>query len=57
MSMTQLTTIPIAAKINEDETVNWILIAFITVAVIALISLFEVYKVGNEDSQLSSGRL
>ncbi len=50
-SITQPTIRPITAKINEDETVNWILLAFTSIAVIALVSLFAVYKVGNEDSQ------
>ena len=55
-SITQPTIIPITAKINEDETVNWILITFAGIAVIALVSLFAVYKVGSEDSQLNCRR-
>ncbi len=51
--ITQPTIEPIAAEITEDETVNWILLAFTGIAVIALVSLFAVYKVGNEDSQLN----
>ena len=49
LSITQPTIRPITAKINEGETVNWILLAFTGIAVVAL-SLFAVYKVGNEDS-------
>ena len=57
ISITQPTIKPITAKINEDETVNWILLAFTGIAIIALVSLFAVYKVGNEDSQLNRRRL
>ena len=56
MSITQPTTRPITAKINEDVTVNWILLAFVAIAIIALISLFAVYKVGNEDRELNRRR-
>ncbi len=57
VEITQPTIRPITAKFNEDETVNWILLAFTGIAVVALVSLFAVYKVGNEDSQLNRRRL